>query len=163
MTGSIDGGPAPLLVLGVGNLLLCDDGVGLELARRLEGEIASAGEVEFVDGGTQGLALLPFLEGRRALLVLDAVSRGSPPGTVHVLDDPATGRTGPSLAPHGGNASDLLDAARLIGALPARVAVVGVEPAVVHTGTELSPEVRAALPEALAAAHRTLARLTAAC
>ncbi len=160
MTGSADGGPAPLLVLGVGNLLLCDDGVGLELLRRLAGEGVEGAEVELVDGGTQGLALLPYLDGRRALLILDAVSRGAPPGTVHVLDDPEPAAPdGPVLAPHGGNASDLLNAARLLGALPARVVVVGVEPALVRTGTELSPEVQAALPEALSAVRQSVRRL----
>jgi len=148
------------LVLGVGNLLLCDDGVGLELVRLLEEEGVGGLETELLDGGTQGLALLPFLEGRSALLILDAVSRGSPPGTVHVLEDPPPPPPdGPAVAPHGGNASDLLNAARLLGDLPERVAVVGVEPALVRTGTELSPEVRAALPEALAAASRAVQRL----
>jgi len=148
-----------VLVLGVGNLLLRDDGVGLELLRLLADSGVKDESVELLDGGTQGLALLPRLEGRRCLLVLDAVARGEAPGTVHVLDDPPVGGSGPVPAPHGGNTDDLLNAARLIGTLPPHVCVVGVEPAVVRTGLELSPDVHNALPAALAAARSALDRL----
>lgn len=148
-----------MLVLGVGNILLRDDGVGLELLRLLGDSGVKDESVELLDGGTQGLALLPRLEGRRCLLVLDAVARGEAPGTVHVLDDPPVRRSGPVPAPHGGNADDLLNAARLIGTLPPHVCVVGVEPAVVRTGLELSIDVHNALPAALAAARGALDRL----
>ncbi|MHC4948648.1 MAG: hydrogenase maturation protease [Planctomycetota bacterium] len=80
---------APVLVLGLGNLLLRDDGVGLTLLARLRDEHAALPGVEWLDGGTQGLALLGRLAGRRGLLVLDAVALGDAPGTVHVLPDAA--------------------------------------------------------------------------
>jgi len=83
------GGPAPVLVLGLGNLLLGDDGVGLRLVERLAEESGFGDAVEFVDGGTQGLALLGCLADREAVLVLDAVGLGGEPGTVHVLRGPA--------------------------------------------------------------------------
>ncbi len=157
--GSPDPGPAPVLVLGVGNILLRDDGVGLEILKLLAGNGVADESIELVDGGTQGLALLPLLEGRRCLLLLDAVTRGDAPGTVHVLDDPPAAGGGPIPAPHGGNTDDLLNAARLIGTLPPEVCVVGVEPAVVRTGLELSDEVQNALPAAWAAARDALDRL----
>ena len=147
-------GPAPLLVLGLGNPLLSDDGVGLEMLKALTSHASETWgrRVELVDGGTQGLALLGRIEGRRALVVLDAVSRGSDPGTVHVLDGlQALGLAGPpsSVTPHEGGAAQLLSAAALLGDLPPRVQVVGVEPACVETGLGLSPTVQAALPRAL--------------
>src|SRR5271169_2822928 len=74
----------PILVLGLGNLLLSDDGVGLRLLEELARETWSD-DVEFVDGGTQGLALLPYLSERQAVMVLDAIGLGAEPGTLHIL------------------------------------------------------------------------------
>src|ERR1039457_4189410 len=85
--GSVDVAPAraPVLVLGLGNLLLSDDAAGLHLEAALQAERGDSPQVEFVDGGTQGLALLDYLSNRRAVLVLDAVGLGAEPGSVHVL------------------------------------------------------------------------------
>ena len=151
--------PAPLLVLGLGNTLLSDDGVGVALLEALRGESDGDARVEFVDGGTQGLALLGYLERRRAALVLDAVALGAPAGHVHALGD-AHERANPrGLGPHGGNASELFAAARLVGCLPPRVELVGVEPASLATGNALSECVACAMPRALARARRSLAEL----
>src|ERR1035437_6800547 len=109
--GSVDTWPdpkgvprAPILVLGLGNLLLSDDAAGLHLHAALLAERGATEQVEFVDGGrhgggralhpppprgTQGLALLHYLANRRAVLVLDAVGLGAEPGSVHVLRGPA--------------------------------------------------------------------------
>ena len=84
--GSASGVAAPVLVLALGNLLLTDDGAGLRLLERLSAGGEARGDVEFIDGGTCGLALLPYLERRRAVLILDAMQLGAAPGTVHVLD-----------------------------------------------------------------------------
>lgn len=158
--------PAPVLVLGLGNLLLRDDGVGLRVLAGLQQRCGGDGRVDFVDGGTQGLALLPLFEGRRAVLMLDAVGHGAPPGTVHRVDDAFArapkGNAGADGGAHQMNAGDLLLAARLLGTVPARAAVVGVEPGVVRTGLELTPEVEAAVPAATAAAAVLLGELLAA-
>ncbi|MEZ5965523.1 MAG: hydrogenase maturation protease [Planctomycetota bacterium] len=157
---------APVLVLGLGNLLLHDDAVGLRLLAELRARHRDDPRIEFVDGGTQGIALLARLQGRRALLVLDAVQRGAPAGAVHRIDDalhtlPA-GHGGAPGGAHQVNAGDLLLAARLVGDLPARVAVCGVEPAVVRTGIGLTPAVAAALPRALQFADELLGDLLSA-
>ena len=150
-------GPPALLVLGLGNLLLTDDAVGLELLARLESDWSPGADdpgVEFVDGGTQGLALLGVISGRRALLVLDAVGLGAAPGTVHVMsgeDVLAMHFTRPDTA-HDGGAGQLLAIAGLMGDLPERVTVVGVEPGRVATGLGFSESVRDALPGAVARA-----------
>jgi len=150
---------APVLVLGLGNLLLKDDGVGLELLRQLEAPDGD-GTVEYVDGGTQGVALLGHVCGRRALLVLDAVSLGqTPPGRVAVVRDPLEHPTAQGVGPHGANASGLLASAQLLGELPPHAVVVGVCPVELETGIGLSDRVRAALPEALASAEQVLAEL----
>jgi hydrogenase maturation protease len=150
---------APLLVLGLGNLLLTDDGVGLELLRRLREGRQDDRRVEFVDGGTQGLALLGHLEERQALLILDASALGAEPGTVHHLPD-ARGRcAAPGTTAHESNAADLLATADLLGQAPPRAVLVGVEPAVMRTGIGLSEPVRQALPQALETAGQVLATL----
>jgi len=163
MTAGSAEGRAPVLVLGLGNPLLADDGVGLELLRRLGAEpFWPPDAVELLDGGTQGIALLPHLEGRRALLVLDAVALGASPGTVHVLPGARVPAAPRGLGAHEGNAAELLAAATLTGDLPETVAVVGVEPAVIRTHEGLSPAVEAALPGALDAARGSLRRMLAA-
>ncbi len=151
--------PAPVLVLGLGNLLLRDDGVGLALLRALQRDRAADERLEFVDGGTQGIALLGFLSGRRALLILDAVSTGAEPGRVQVLYDPLAHASPQELGAHGANASGLLAAAQLLGELPQRAVVVGVVPALLETGVGLSDIVEDALPEALERAGKVLDEL----
>ncbi len=156
--------PAPVLVLGLGNLLLGDDGLGLCLLERLEALAPRWGKaVEFVDGGTQGMALLGFLEGRRSLLLLDAVALHRPPGTVAVLEGPGLQDAMPGAAStsHEGNAGDLLRAAALVGGLPPEVAVVGLEPLVIRTGIGLSSEVEGGLQAAVDAAAAVLDRMVA--
>jgi len=167
--GEARGGAAPpaLLVLGLGNLLLTDDAVGLELLARLESdwpEGAADPDVEFVDGGTQGLALLGVMAGRRALLVLDAVALGAAPGTVHAMTGQhvlAMHFNRPDTA-HEGGAGQLLALASLSGDLAPHVRVVGVEPERVATGLGLSNAVGAALPSAVARARLAAIDLRAA-
>ncbi|MCK6448281.1 MAG: hydrogenase maturation protease [Planctomycetes bacterium] len=143
---------APILVLGVGNSLLQDDGVGPALVELLCKERGDDQRIEFVDGGTQGLALLGWLEHRRALLVLDAVAFGAAPGTVHVIDRPLDRPAARGIGGHGANAGALLGTAALLGVLPPHVTVIGIEPRATFTGIELDPVVRRALPEAVRAA-----------
>lgn len=139
---------APLLVLGLGNLLLGDDGAGLALLEELRRERGHAAQLEFVDGGTQGLALLGLVEGRRALLVLDAVALHAPPGSVHHLRDPLRQAAEAGSTAHESSASSLLAAARLLDVLPERVEIVGIEPGELSTRIGLSRAVREALPRA---------------
>ena len=154
--------PAPILVLGLGNTLLSDDGVGPALLDHLSSSAPRwDGQVEFVDGGTQGLALLGHLSGRKALIIVDAVQTGAPPGTVHLmtlgeLRSVAPGHAGSA---HEGNAGELIAAAQLLDELPARLFVVGVEPQKIATGHGLSAPVKRALPEASKEVHQLLTQL----
>jgi hydrogenase maturation protease len=151
----------PLLVLGVGNALLCDDGAGLRLLSELSREEhAWGGEVEFLDGGTQGLALLGRIARRRALLILDAVKLGAAPGTVHVLRDWRTSAARSSTA-HESNVAELLAVSSLLGECPHQVAIVGIEPERIATGMELSERVAQSLPAAMEAARGLLLELAA--
>jgi len=155
--GSVD-----LLVLGLGNPLLGDDGAGLVLLSELQRACGEPGaRVEFLDGGTQGLMLLDRVAGRRALLILDAVSLGAAAGAVHVLrDKEALGLDSHhARTVHEGNAAELLAAALLLGECPEQVFVVGIEPANLRSGIGLSEPVAAALPSALAAAREIISEV----
>ncbi len=152
---------APVLVLGLGNLLLGDDAAGLRVLEELRAARAPDPRVEFLDGGTQGLALLPWLADRRAVLLLDAASLGGTPGEVHVVDDARAHPSRPGVTAHETNAGGLLTAAQLTGECPAAAALVGIEPMTLRTEVRLSKPVRVAIPQAVAAAGRVLDELIA--
>ncbi len=141
-----------LLVLAVGNELSGDDGLGVHAIRALQSPERLAAlppDVELLDGGTAGLALLPAITGARALVVIDAVDVGAEPGSVHVLTGTDLYANLVRLSVHQVGTSDLLAAARLAGGLPDQVVLIGVQPETIATGLELSPAVAAALPAAL--------------
>lgn len=149
---------SPILVLGVGNTLMSDDGVGVRLLARLEAESPGLPGVEYVDAGTLSFVLLPRIQQCTALLVLDAAHFGESPGTVRALTgDEMDGflRSARSSV-HEVGICDLLDLARLTGSLPARRALVGIKPGTVGWGEALSREVEAAIPRAITEATSLL-------
>jgi len=151
---------ARVLVLGVGNSLLTDDGVGVHAVARLRQEPAVPPGVTILDAGTLSFSLLPALEHTDALIAIDAARDGRQPGEVRVCEgeeaDRFLQRDGRSV--HEVGLSDLLDMARLSGQLPGRRVLIGVEPQVVDWGLELSAPVAAALPHCVAVALDFIAR-----
>lgn len=139
----------PVLVLGVGNSLLTDDGAGLHVLNALAKSDLPAG-MRLCDGGTIGLALLAEIERAGAVIAVDACQMNSPAGTVRVFEGAAMDSTlgGTKRSAHEVALADLMDAARLSGALPVRRAMVGIQPASIGWGLEPGPEVAAAIPEA---------------
>jgi hydrogenase maturation protease len=146
-------------VLGLGNPLLADDGAGLVMLEMLQGARAWPADVEFVDGGTWGLSLLPLLEDVDRLLILDAVCTGEQPGTVVRGEGDQVPRWySHPVSPHQVDLREVLGAAMLIDVVPEVLVVVGIEPATtegLHIG--LSPEVEQSLERAVAEATRVLA------
>jgi len=140
-----------VLVLGIGNELLGDDGLGVAVARRLA--TADLPGIEVLDGGTLGLMLLPYLAGREALLVLDAVASGdSQPGDTVILRDADIRRGhGVRATAHDVGLVDALSAAELAGCAPARIALVGAVPESIADRYGLSPTLESTV-DALAAA-----------
>jgi hydrogenase maturation protease len=149
---------APILVLGLGNQLLGDDGAGLRLLELLAEKFPVNDAVELLDGGTQGLALTGYLADREAIVVLDAMAMGAPAGTVHVLSGEELWRirTQTSNTAHEGNALELFATARMLGYHWAEVAAIGIEPRNIRTGIGLSAEVESALDDALLKARKIL-------
>ena len=139
-----------ILVLGLGNVLQGDDGVGVHIVRWLAGQAPMTG-VKVLDGGTIGASLLVELEGVEALLVVDAVESGQEAGQVTVFQGAemdrllARPRAG---SVHEAGLAELLDMARLLGCLPARRALLGIQPRTITWGHTLSPPVARSLPEA---------------
>jgi hydrogenase maturation protease len=151
-------GRGPTLVLGIGNVLMGDEGVGVEVIRHLEGLALPAG-VELLDGGTGSFTLLePMCRARRVVLV-DAAVDQSPPGTVRRLE-PRFSRDYPrTLTAHDIGLKDLLDAFHILGDPPqVTLFAVTVEPPT-EPRMGLSPEVAAAVPRV---AEQVLAELGAA-
>jgi hydrogenase maturation protease len=152
-----------VLVLGLGNVLMGDDGVGVAVANdleagRLDGRYALPAEIEIVDGGTLGLDLLVLLEEASSLVLIDAIECGRPPGTVEVLSGAELDTAlGSRISPHEVGLADLLAAARLTGSMPQRVVLVAVQPAEIAPGWHLSEAVAAAVPVAAKNACREVA------
>ena len=151
----------PVLVLGLGNILLGDDGAGPALMEEVARLYKDVPAVECVEGGTQGIALLDYFSGREAVVILDAFDSRRGPGTVSVLEGKEVFDVrGPSsTTAHEGNAGELLMAAALVDTLPARIYLVGIEPEILHTHLGLSDSVRDALPLALERATEVIGQV----
>ena len=131
-----------MLVLGIGNLIMTDDGVGVQVVHRLQERYTFPPTVRLLDGGTLGLDLLPYLEGVRRLLVVDAVETGGPPGTlIRLTGDEINIAFRTKLSPHQMGLQDLLLVAELQGFAPEELLLLGVQPEEIGMGTELTPTV----------------------
>jgi hydrogenase maturation protease len=145
-----------ILVAGIGNIFLGDDGFGVEVVRRLAGRELPEG-VEVVDFGIRGLDLAYALQEEYELVVfVDATPRGQEPGTVYLIEPEIEEDGEVSLDTHGMDPVKVIKLSRALGARPTRTLVVGCEPQVVVSGEdyddmlmELSEPVRAAVGEAV--------------
>lgn len=129
-----------VLVLGLGNILLGDEGVGVRVVEALRDGWALPPGVEVVDGGTCGMDLLDVLAGRPNVIIVDAVRTGRPAGSVVRLSGsevPRFFRT--KISPHQLGLSDVLAALDLMGEAPGELCLIGVEPADLGTGLALGP------------------------
>jgi hydrogenase maturation protease len=142
-----------ILILGLGNVLRSDDGIGVHAVRELQrNPLPGARPIEI---GTGILHALSFLETAGRVLVIDAAHGGQPPGTLYLFDaaNPPALQPGASL-----HAVGVREALRLLpaGHIPPRLTVLGVEPASLDYGMELSPLLQAALPRVVALARETI-------
>jgi hydrogenase maturation protease len=136
------------LVLGIGNLVMSDDGVGVKVVQRLQREYHFAEIVEIMDGGTLGLDLLPKLEGVERLIVVDAVETGGKPGTcVRLAGEELPIALETKVSPHQMGLKDLLSVAELMGHAPREMVLIGVQPGSIEMDTELTAEVEVKLDE----------------
>lgn len=140
-----------VVVLGVGNLIMGDEGLGVRCVERLEAAAALPAGVTVVDGGTSTNELLGDLEGLDLLVIVDAVVTGGPPGSLIRLEgDRIPSALSNKLSPHQHGINDLLAHLQLLGRAPTRVVLHGAMPARIALGMDLSPEIEAVLPELMA-------------
>jgi hydrogenase maturation protease len=133
-------------VLGVGNILLQDEGLGVSAVEQLSARHILPEKVRVVDGGALGLNLLPLLEESSALLIVDAIAAGQPPGTLVRLEGKEiAGALALKMSMHQVGLRELLGVSDLRQTLPSRLVLWGMEPATMGWGVELSPPVAAAL------------------
>lgn len=154
-----------ILVLGIGNTLLTDEGVGVVAMRELAGRFSDREDMDFLDGGTLSFTLAVPISECSALLVIDAAELGAPPGTVRSFEGDEMDRflgENRKGSVHEVGLLDLMSISRLTGHWPERRALIGIQPANVGWGEALTPEVVAALPQVCATATEIVGRFSAA-
>jgi len=140
----------PSLVLGFGNVLLGDDGAGVQLVVRLRSELGPD-TADFIDAGTLSFSLLPYIEATTSVLVIDAAEINALPGTTALFEGSRMDQFLSSTrrrSVHEVGLIDLLDMARLRDCLPPRRALLCIQPGRIDWGEELSVPVEHALDEA---------------
>jgi hydrogenase maturation protease len=135
------------VILGVGNLLLSDEGVGVHVANKLMEMDLPAG-VEVIEGGTDGFRLMNVVTEADRLIVVDAVKGGSPPGSIYRFDikDAPSSPDAFKTSVHQIGILEVVHLSELIGQTP-ETTVIGVEPGSLEMGMELSPEVQEKIPK----------------
>jgi hydrogenase maturation protease len=135
------------VVLGIGNIILSDEGAGVRAVEALAREYELPPEVQVIDGGTSGMEMIEDLSDLDLLVVLDVVLTGAAPGTLVRIAGPQVPVFFRSkLSPHQIGLPDVLASLELLGAIPAEIIVHGVEPVSLALGLEMTPPVAAAVP-----------------
>ncbi len=150
------------VVLGLGNLVHGDDGVGVHAIHRLQTEARIAPGTTLMDGGTHGLNLMPHLSGCERLLVVDAIDAGQTPGTLIRLEGEAAEKLPGKPSVHQLGFADLMIGLRLLGETPPEVVIIGVQPKSTDWSTELTEPVRNSLDDVVEAVIEQLHSWTAA-
>ncbi len=153
-----------IAVVGLGCLILSDEGVGVHVVRRLAEQFSAPAHVDLIDGGTSAIELLDQLADAEHIVFVDAARTGGAPGTVVELQGdalPIWFRQ--RMSPHQIGLADLLATLSLMDRAPRSVTLIGVEPQSFELGDTLTPAVAAAADEALERTLRRLAALGAAC
>ena len=128
------------LVLGVGNKLMSDEGVGVHVVERLAEKYKLPQEIQVLDGGTLGLDLLYYLEGVENLLIVDAAETGKEAGTmVRLQDEEVPAFMSIKISPHQIGVPDMLAAAKMKDIYPKRLVLWGIQPDEITLSLDLSP------------------------
>ncbi|MFP4035522.1 MAG: hydrogenase maturation protease [Desulfovermiculus sp.] len=135
---------ANILILGVGNILLSDEGAGVRALELLEDRYTFPPQVELLDGGTSGLELLPALDHRTHVYIIDVVQQKDlDPGQIMILDlARSPGYFRQKISPHQLGLSEVLAVAEMSGSLPPNITLLGIRPQSLETGLELTQTIR---------------------
>ncbi len=147
------------LVLGLGNVLLRDEGVGVRVVERLQSEYMFPEEVTVLDGGTLGLNLLDYFENAARVVIVDAVKAERPPGTVlRLQNEEVPAFLALKVSPHQLGLQDLLALAQLRGNRPEEIVLWGIQGEQFDPGLEPTPAVAAQVPTVAARVREELMR-----
>jgi hydrogenase maturation protease len=145
------------VVMGLGNTLNRDEGLGVQALKLLDAQIGAQTDFELLDGGVLGLNLLMIVEECSHLLILDAVNVGKPAGTVvELTKEQIPLYAGVKLSQHQITFQEVLGLANIRGFLPEHLHLVGIQPEDISIGLELSPIIENALPEVVIRARKVL-------
>jgi hydrogenase maturation protease len=130
----------PVVVIGLGNLLMSDEGIGVHLVQQLCLSADEFPAVDFIDAGTGGLAILHHIQGRSKAIVIDCAYMQEPPGTVKKFTpcEVVSTKTITNLSLHEADLLGIIELARQLGQCPDEIIIFGIEPQVVEPGCELS-------------------------
>jgi len=129
-------------ILGLGNILMTDEGVGVHTVNEFEKRYTVPEYVEIVDGGAAGLDLIPFIEGRRQVLMVDAVNFDREPGFVGVLrNEEIPARITEKASMHHLGLMDVLSIVRMSGNLPEDLCLIGIQPKSLELGLDMTREI----------------------
>ncbi len=148
----------PTLIMGIGNILLRDEGLGVRVVEAMQ-QFDLPDGVELVDAGTAGADLVEVIADRGKVIVIDAIEAGAEPGTiVRLAAEDLMPDDGASISLHQLGLVESLRMAQQLGCAPGEVVVFGVQPGEIRAGLELSPAVAAVVPAVVEAVLAELGR-----
>jgi len=131
-----------ITILGLGNILMTDEGVGVHTVNEFEKRYEVPDYVEIIDGGAAGLDLIPFIEGRKRVLMVDAVNFDREPGYIDTLvNDAIPVRIGQKASMHHLGLMDVLSIVKLSGNFPEEMCIIGIQPKSLELGLDMTPEI----------------------
>src|SRR5271166_5793781 len=161
MKGSMQIAVHDVLVLGIGNLLWADEGFGVRCVEAMAEHYEMPASVHLLDGGTQGLYLLPYVQQVPRLIVFDAIDYGLPPGTMRLVENGEVPRFmgAKKMSLHQTGFQEVIAAAELTGQCPAEMLLIGIQPVELDDyGGSLRPQIASRIPVAVYLAARRLRR-----
>lgn len=134
------------LILGIGNYLMGDEGIGVHVANQLENELLPVG-VDVLDGGTGGFYLLEYFEIYKHVILVDATLDGNPPGTIRLIKPRFASDFPPAMSTHDIGLKDLVSALQVLGKMPEIDLFVVSIHSIQQQGIELTPNIANVIPE----------------
>jgi hydrogenase maturation protease len=148
-----------IVVLGLGNILLSDEGVGVHAVHAIKRQYDFHPKINLVDGGTMGLDLLPLFQNGERILIIDAVDFKKSPGYVGVMEgDAIPSALNAKLSAHHIGLSDLLFTAKLMRTTPPEICLIGIQPKSLQLGLDMTQEIGAQMDSIISLAVQKLAR-----
>ncbi len=140
--------PSDVTILGIGNVILKDEGFGVRVVEYLDSHYEFPDSVQIVDGGTLGIELTQYLTGTKKLLVVDSINGGSEPGTTFIFrNDQVMAHFQDKLSAHEVGIQDVLALLTITGKKIPEIAVIGAQPVSVEAGVELTDKMQSLLPK----------------